>query len=354
MANPAKASLWQAMEWRRPMRSLGLLRRYGALASGPGQLSFGEMVKFGLVARDISLDEAKRFVGVRAQVAMHAACNDPGWFALSKNKLLWENHVKGAGFPVPETLAVYDRKGRGAGVPILANRDELLEFLLDDYNFPLFCKPTTGVYSIGALLLDKPDSGNIQVNGGGHQPLERVIDFIIGLAAKGYMLQRPIKMHRQFSAMDLTALPTLRILVFLTDEGSKIASVVLKLGGKGEVADNFWRPGALMGAVDANSGKITRMVGQVLGDAPVRDEWLEFQAPDYSAAVDLVTRASTHFPGISTQSWDVALGNDGPVLLELNHGGDLGLGQLAHGKGILTPQYCAHLRAYNYAGKLPD
>jgi len=53
-------------------------------------------------------------------------------------------------------------------------------------------------------------------------------------------------------------------------------------------------------------------------------------------------------PGIITRSWDVALTDSGPVLLEVNFGGDLNLAQLGHGAGVLDETYAEHLRQNGY------
>jgi hypothetical protein len=52
--------------------------------------------------------------------------------------------------------------------------------------------------------------------------------------------------------------------------------------------------------------------------------------------------------GIRTQSWDVALTDRGPVILEVNFGGDLNLHQLAHGAEVLDPFCDTHLRRCGY------
>lgn len=65
--------------------------------------------------------------------------------------------------------------------------------------------------------------------------------------------------------------------------------------------------------------------------------------PGWQRARQLCLRAASMFPGIRTQSWDIALTSAGAVILELNYGGDLNLHQLAHRRGILTPSYVAHL-----------
>jgi len=66
--------------------------------------------------------------------------------------------------------------------------------------------------------------------------------------------------------------------------------------------------------------------------------------PDWEELTERVRKAAAAFPGIRTQSWDVALSNCGPVLIEVNYGGDLNLGQLAYGKGVLDEVYAEHLR----------
>ena len=48
--------------------------------------------------------------------------------------------------------------------------------------------------------------------------------------------------------------------------------------------------------------------------------------------------------GIRTQSWDVALSDQGPGFLEVNFRADLNLAQLADGKGVLDHGYTEHLR----------
>jgi len=63
---------------------------------------------------------------------------------------------------------------------------------------------------------------------------------------------------------------------------------------------------------------------------------------------ELVMSAAPVFAGIRTQSWDVALTDQGPVFLEVNFGGDLNLAQLANGKGVLDEGYIEHLRECGY------
>lgn len=54
--------------------------------------------------------------------------------------------------------------------------------------------------------------------------------------------------------------------------------------------------------------------------------------------------AAPVFAGIQTQSWEVALIDDGPVFFKLNYNGDFNLAQLASGSRALDDRYVAHQR----------
>ena len=65
----------------------------------------------------------------------------------------------------------------------------------------------------------------------------------------------------------------------------------------------------------------------------------------------MVISAAEILPGIRTQSWDIALAAEGPVILEVNYGGDLNLAQLAHGTGVLDERYVEHLARCGYRSR---
>lgn len=335
-----------------------ILLRYLKCRFGPGNLSPEEFLKFGLV--DGAIAAPSRFVGHDAQQKMHDACNDKSWFATCKNKLLWETILRGASLPVPETLAVYEAKGRGAGVPVLCDENALVEFLSQSSNLPVFCKPVTGVYSIGAFRIDGFDGKWVTINGNWKKPVSTLIHYFKTIGKKGYLLQRPLKANGELSQITGTSVATLRILLKLDGGVPSAMRCVLKLPAKGAVADNFWRRDAQLVSIDMKSGrvkqKITNDNSAIAATKPVDPVAfppLGFELPDFQESVALACQASRHFPGIRTQSWDVAMSDNGPVLMELNFGGDLGLVQMAHGEGILNDEYCDHLRKCGYGGKLP-
>ena len=135
LAVPPVMSIRQMLKADQSRSVLSSLWRALLARLGPGKLSLAEYAIYG--AGSCPMDQLYRFVGVRIQNKLHDHCNDWGWFAITKNKLLFEATMKGAGLPAPETLAAYDRKGRGRGARILSSKSELEGFLVKEAPMPI-------------------------------------------------------------------------------------------------------------------------------------------------------------------------------------------------------------------------
>lgn len=338
---------------------LATLRRFVRARLGPGKISAGEYLKYRLHELD---DEAMmRFAGTEVVKRMHAACNDRTWFAVTKHKLLFENVMHGAGIDAPRSLAVWDRKGRAAGARLLRDEAALAEFLSDAARFPMFAKPVTGVNSLGVLRLDAESTGTVLIDGRQSASIAELAAFMNAMSAKGYLFQKLLEPDPGLAKLvGADALISLRFFVLYGRDGPCVEACVVKLPGVGQVADNFWRPGAALCGVDLDTGRIMRGVisrpdgwPELAGKTAAGTKLAGLEIPGFGKARNLVQRAGSVLPGIRSQSWDIALSAQGPLALEVNFGGDLSLIQLGHGSGVLTAAYCAHLRECRYSGSLP-
>jgi hypothetical protein len=143
---------------------------------------------------------------------------------------------------------------------------------------------------------------------------------------------------------------SVRLLVFHGATGPVIHRAVAKIATGTNAADNFWRPGNMLGAIEVETGTIWRVVsgtGAGLSINPshpdTRQPILGIEIPGWVKIKELVQAAAPVFAGVRTQSWDIALTVSGPVFLEVNFGGDLNLAQLATGQGALDERYRKHL-----------
>lgn len=162
-----------------------------------------------------------------------------------------------------------------------------------------------------------------------HDDSRRPVDAVAAaLAATGFVVQRRLAPHPALAAAYGPNLWSVRVLVLAGAPHRAVA----KIATGRNPADNYWRSGNMLAAVDLVTGQIGRVVRGTgatirIGDPhpdtgrPIAGTVL----PDWPALRHLVERAAGVLPGIGTQSWDVALTAHGPVLLEVNFGGDLNL-----------------------------
>ncbi len=349
VAGNVRAALFAGKRFTTMMREIMVLRR------GPGQLTMAEYFYYRLWDRPLSLEEKTRYVGKKALHGMHLACNDHAWYGVTQDKLLFHAAATGAGLPVPELLAVVHSSREAVGKPALATAAATAGLLSDPALYPFFAKPIAGIYSLGAISADRLDARATVYLADGSD--SSTADLAADLTADkgGMLIQRRLSPAAGIARDFGNRLWSIRLLVLLAEDGPKITRAVAKIPAPGNVADNFWRSGNMIAALNLETGTIERVVRgtgmemDVDFDHPETGKRMVGAVlPDWPALLDVVRRAARTFPGVRTQSWDVALTDGGPVLLEVNWGGDLNLAQLAYGCGVLDQQYAAHLEANAY------
>jgi hypothetical protein len=320
-----------------------------SLGQGPGRISPHEYFYYRMFDRALPRDQRWRFIGRSALAGFHAAAIDLAAAALVHDKAEFYARMAEAGLPIPRTLAVYAREAREAGdtgshgAARLRNRGALIAFLKNPACYPLFLKPAIGMYSVGAVGLTAIEGDHIRLATGEIASLEQIADFIEQLGGQmgqgGFLIQEKLRPPSPLASAFGETLPTVRLMVLLLPGGAEIESAVLRIPSPRNCADNYWRQGNMLGALDAE-GVIRRVVTGVAADT----RELTSHPDTGTALIGLrVPSVAPMFAGIGTQSWDIALTEHGPFVLELNPGGDLNLHQLAYRRGALSDRYIAHL-----------
>ena len=329
---------------------LRMLREMAELATGPGSLIPSEYFIYRLFDPVITMPEKRRFIGKRMQGLMHRACNDLRWTTIGDDKVVFYGLMSGLGFPVPKPIALYHPVRSFASVAALRSPRALEDFLRSVAE-PLFAKPVDGVFSIGCLAIDRvePEAGLVHLAFGQTVPLAKVAAYVAGCPS-GYIFQERLRPDAELARLSGATASTIRMVVFLGADGPELIRALWKIPCGQNVADNFWR-GNLLGAIDAENGRILRAVSgvgleQLLHDShPDTGERLVGAViPQWTEARRLCLEAAANLPGLRTQSWDLAITRGGPVLVEVNCGGSLNLPQIAHGRGFLDERYAAHLQ----------
>jgi hypothetical protein len=338
-----------------------MLREMAELAAGPGFIMPSEYFLYRLFDPAMPAVEKRRYIGKRMQGLVHRACTDLRWQVVADDKLVFHALMAQLGFPVPRLVAIYHPTRRCAGAAALRSPKALEEFLCS-LTEPVFAKPADGIYSIGCLAIERvePETGLVHLAFGEAVPLAQVLAYVAGRPG-GYLFQERLRPHAELARLSGPTASTIRMLVFLGPDGPELVRALWKIPRGRNVADNFWR-GNLLGALDAETGRITRAVSGVgleqtlHGTHPDTAEPLVGAViPHWAEARRTCLESAANLPGLRTQSWDVAIAGRGPVLVEVNYGGDLNLPQIAHGSGLLDERYAAHLKRCGFRRPpLPD
>ncbi len=334
---------------------LSILREIITLWRSPGKLTPQEYFYYRLWDPAIPLEEKRCFVGKKSQHEMHLACNSQYWYATAADKILFHTIMTGAGLPVPDLIAITAGGRHISGIPNLSDPAALAAFLRRPDLYPLFMKEAGGKYSLSVVSADRYDetSGDVVLLDGTRCAPEALAPSLT--AGGGFLVQRRLRQTPALAALFGPRLWSVRVLVLLDSAGPKIHRAVAKIATGTNPADNYWRQGNMLGAISLENGTIWRVVsgsGAGLSTNPLHPDTgcpvAGVQIPDWGRVQEIILAASSVFAGIHTQSWDVALTEHGPVLLEVNFGGDLNLPQLAAGKGVLDDVYAEYLRGWGY------
>ncbi|NNF76642.1 MAG: hypothetical protein HKN05_01310 [Rhizobiales bacterium] len=312
------------------------------LRRGRGKLQLYEYFLYGLHDKDRwSEDERNRFLSAHIHWPIAKKCNDETWWAVTEDKGLSSIYLAHHGFPVPENVAAYDRGPRlYSGLPKLSSIADLKEFLSQFSRFPIFAKPTNGIWSAGAFRISGCSETHVNIDGRDPVSFEQLFDEVLGDTA--YLMQICLEPHSFFDGIT-ESIATVRSLNIITEDGLYVPNTILKLPRGENVADNFWRPGNLLCNLDSETGEICSIVDNVDGIRVELDKLPDSERalvgeylPDWANLRKLNERVALAHGANRFGSTDIALTKRGPVVVEVNNGCAFELVQMATGQGFLT------------------
>jgi hypothetical protein len=327
-----------------------------SLWRGPGKLSPQEYFYYRLWDPSIPVAEKRRFVGKKAQHEMHMACNSQYWYGAAADKILFYTIMKGACLPVPDLIAIAAAGRSVPGIPNLVKSGSMAAMLRRPELYPLFMKEVAGKFSLSVISADAYDVRHDEVVllDGTRQSPDALATTLT--SPNGYLVQRRLRQAPALADLFGPRLWSVRLLVFHGATGPVIHRAVTKIATGTNAADNYWRPGNMLGAIDLQTGVIFRAVCgtgvglEINGNHPdTGHSIVGTLIPTWDRIQALVVAAASVFAGIRTQSWDIALADNEPVFLEVNFGGDLNLAQLADNAGVSETAYAKHLEACAYS-----
>lgn len=322
---------------------------HAKLKRGRGKLRFAEYLRYGLYDRTKFMDdERERFISAFIHWPIFDDTTSREWWAVTEDKWLSGTFLEACDIPVPETVAVIDRSARLYPKTTVINDAAAFKAFLSKNSGQFFAKSQRSMWSAGAFVIESADTESIQIRGGDAVSYSDFFDIYIATGA--FVLQKLIKPHSFFDGItDATA--TVRLINMINDDGVFNPFAVLKLPLGNSIADNFWRSDNLVCALDVDTGEILTLVGKTdmgyenLDSIPNTDRNLIGQIlPFWNDIKGINETVALMHHEIKYGSTDIAITENGPVVVEVNCGSAFELPQIAYGKGFLTDEVTAFFR----------
>lgn len=161
-----------------------------------------------------------------------------------------------------------------------------------------------------------------------------------------FIFQRLVIQHPTVNLINKSSVNTIRFSVFIKDDGEvELLSAFMRVGQAGSEIDNITAGGYFV-PIDLATGKFRGEGIQKLktGYHPY-SHTLEtnilldgYQLPDIAAAIALVKKAAATFQ-LRLTGWDLALAEDGPIIIEGNTSYGIGSCDLAYGGYMKHPVF---------------
>jgi hypothetical protein len=289
-------------------------------------------------------EEKKRYVGLQKSRDIWGQFLEKNpWTGVIDDKLAYEKLLSGFGFKTAQTLAIVGGHYPADHPRRLATTDALAEFLTDA-RFPLFGKPFNSRQSLGSARFSGYDASSRVLTLSGNRAVS--LDDLwteIGTHFGGtYLFQELIEADPVLANICGGGLPTVRIVTLDSGGGPEIFRAAIKLTGKGNVADNFWREGNLLAPVDAEAGRMGAALtgmgidGRFIDEHPDSGARIEgVELPQWQATRDAAIAAASVTHGALLIGFDIAVSAAGPVIIEANYDPHLIMMQACHRKGVL-------------------
>lgn len=264
--------------------------------------------------------------------------NNPYFIYFLSNKLMFYYYFKNLDLNVPDLLG-YSIKNKffdNNGVIEINNPNDLETYLYNKLELSadksIFLKRT---YSTsGGTMIFKLNNSDFPFKDTFKQYIfERIL-------ASSYIIQSTVTQHPEMSKFHPESLNSIRIDTYL-DKNSKpeIFASYLRMGIGGSYLDNVSKGGIFVG-IDIENETLKEVgyttIAQGYGETFLHhpDSGITFKGfkiPFYDKAKELALKAAVCLPNVRLIGWDIAITNEGPIIVEGNNKSNLLCSELAYG-----------------------
>jgi Sugar-transfer associated ATP-grasp len=255
--------------------------------------------------------------------------NRLSWMCLTEDKAVFYAYCKALGLPIIAPHAIFDRPcgWTGTGATLDARHD-WERFFEDELPEEFVTKPALGSHGEGVRIYRRSAGGFLEASG------ELLSSGTLYGRLAGdrrftrFVIQRRLRNHPDLITLSGTeGLQTIRFVTWIAAGDVKVLTAHLRIITGAKLLDNFdfGRTGNMVANIGWDNGVLAEAVA--VSDMELRTQSKHpttghairgFRIPHWNAARDMVRRAARLFLPLQTVGWDVAIAEDGPVLMEGN------------------------------------
>ncbi len=255
---------------------------------------------------------------------------------LLRDKALFENLLNHYNLPTPKNIGSIDKNKI---LYIFEDKKEYEIIKLLGLKFDGFVKNIDGEEGDGVFSLKIEDRKLIF----DHEEMN--IELFKEKLDGEFILQERIIQHQEMNNIYSEAVNTLRVITFMTKTGPIVFDSFLRIGVDGNDKDNLSQGGVLV-LIDEKNGKL-------MGNGLIRDDFRikeidvhpdsgtvfnNYKLPYLLESINIALKAHNSFSNIHSIGWDIAITENGPIILEGNDNWSI-LSPQSHSKDGLKKKF---------------
>ncbi|NND60147.1 MAG: hypothetical protein HKN49_07745 [Gammaproteobacteria bacterium] len=295
--------------------------------NGPGYYMFGRFWR-----RDLPLRQKLKHSSERSYKRRINELNDPRYQKISQHKIAEKALLKLFSMPTPEFLGFLSVSGgrSATGAPLTTPQD-LIDLLADRRPAAICFKPVEGTCGVGfqATAIRCGDDSTAQLRPLPNGDWQSVADFFNAYLqpaelATGYLVEEYLQQHPWYEQLNPDSVNTVRLYVIQSVSGqARVLGGYLRIGRVGSAVDNATL-GGIFCPIDVHTGVIGPARFNTYDSDDFQrhpDSGLELAGatlPCWDEIMALANRLLHIFPHTRFAGVDIAVGNNGPCVIELN------------------------------------
>ena len=256
-----------------------------------------------------------------------SSCNPRVYQKATQHKVLEKSVLTLLNIPTPTFLGfLHDTAGIQKNGQPLKNADDLVNLCHSLVGDKICLKPVEGYGGAGfaAFKIQLIDHHPLFTHPIDDHPLT-IPEWLHGVSPlkNGYIIESYVEQHQRLSQLNQYSLNTVRIILCQKNGQVKVFGAYLRLGVNKSLVDNI-SSGGIYCPVDLITGKISyaihpsNPVASITTHPDSGSQIHDFQIPFWSECQTLAGRALLAFPHMQFAGVDVAICEQGPMMIELN------------------------------------